>query len=173
MLRGAIAKTGNTALAAHRDFAARAYYRYAPDGRRADGATLYEERDLNSSKELFDGLAGIKTEPEMVQLASQLVQRQSGKYDAADLEDRYETRLRAMIEAKLKGEGIDAGRTGRAGSHERGRSDGGAEEEPWSGGRRREAGTGEEKAAASFYRDVSGKSEKKRLSLIEWQYRVA
>jgi DNA end-binding protein Ku len=30
-----------------------------------------------------------------------------GAYDAADLEDRYETRLRAMIDAKLKGEGID------------------------------------------------------------------
>ena len=44
----------------------------------------------------------------MVQLATQLVQRQSGKYDASDLEDRYETRLRALIEAKLKGEGIDA-----------------------------------------------------------------
>jgi DNA end-binding protein Ku len=41
---------------------------------------------------------------EMAQLASQLVQRQAGKYDAADLEDRYETRLRAMIDAKLKGE---------------------------------------------------------------------
>jgi DNA end-binding protein Ku len=37
------------------------------------------------------------------------VQRQSGQYDAADLEDRYETRLRAMIDAKLKGEGIHAG----------------------------------------------------------------
>src|SRR5690242_18458538 len=57
---------------------------------------------------LFEGLAGMKIDPEMVQLASQLVQRQSGKYDAADLEDRYETRLRAMIEAKLKGEGLDA-----------------------------------------------------------------
>jgi DNA end-binding protein Ku len=42
----------------------------------------------------------------MVQLATQLVQRQAGKYDAGDLEDRYETRLRAMIDAKLKGEGI-------------------------------------------------------------------
>jgi hypothetical protein len=42
-----------------------------------------------------------------VQLATQLVQRQSGKYDSADLEDRYETRLRAMIEAKLKGEGVE------------------------------------------------------------------
>jgi DNA end-binding protein Ku len=35
------------------------------------------------------------------------VQRQSGNYDADDLEDRYETRLRAMFDAKLKGEGLD------------------------------------------------------------------
>ena len=69
--------------------------------------TLYENRDLNSSSDLFDGLAAIKTDPEMVKLAAQLVQRQAGKYDAADLEDHYETRLRELIDAKLKGEGID------------------------------------------------------------------
>jgi DNA end-binding protein Ku len=69
--------------------------------------TLYEDRDLNSSQELSEGLTRIKTDPEMVQLAAQLVQRQSGKYDSADLEDRYETRLRAMIDAKLKGEGVE------------------------------------------------------------------
>ncbi len=69
--------------------------------------TLYEERDLNDSKDLFEGLAGIKLDPEMVQLASQFVERQSGKYDAADLEDRYGPRLRAMIDANLKGEGLD------------------------------------------------------------------
>jgi DNA end-binding protein Ku len=44
----------------------------------------------------------------MVQLATQLVQRQAGKYEAGDLEDKYEIRLRALIEAKLKGEGIEA-----------------------------------------------------------------
>ena len=70
--------------------------------------TLYEERDLNSGQELFDGMDGIKVDPEMVQLATQLVQRQAGKYDASDLEDRYETRLHALIDAKLKGEGIHA-----------------------------------------------------------------
>ena len=108
VLREAIAKTGKTALARvvisqrERTIALRP----AGDGLMAH--TLYEDRDLNKPKELFEGLAGIKTDPEMVQLATQLVQRQSGKYDAADLEDRYETRLRAMIDAKLKGEGIDA-----------------------------------------------------------------
>ena len=107
VLREAIAKTGKTALSRvvisqrERTIALRPM----DDGLMAH--TLYEDRDLNSPKELFDDLAGIKTDPEMVQLATQLVQRQSGKYDAADLEDRYETRLRAMIDAKLKGEGVD------------------------------------------------------------------
>jgi DNA end-binding protein Ku len=42
-----------------------------------------------------------------VQLAKQLIERQTGSYDLSDLEDRYETRLRAMIDAKLKGERIE------------------------------------------------------------------
>ena len=107
VLREAIAKTGKTALARvviaqrERTIALR------PVGDGLMAHTLYEDRDLNSAKDLLDGLSGIKTDPEMVQLATQLVQRQSGKYDSSDLEDRYETRLRAMIDAKLKGEGID------------------------------------------------------------------
>ena len=68
--------------------------------------TLQEDRGLNSPKELFDGMAEIKTDPEMVQLATQLVQRQAGKYESADLE--LGSRLRALIDAKLKGEGIDS-----------------------------------------------------------------
>jgi DNA end-binding protein Ku len=51
--------------------------------------------------------AETKTDPEMVALAKQLIDRQTTTYDPSDLEDRYETRLRAMIDAKLKGEGID------------------------------------------------------------------
>jgi DNA end-binding protein Ku len=69
--------------------------------------TLYEERDLNSAKELFEDVVNLKPDPDMVKLAIQLVERQAGRYDPSDLEDRYETRVRAMIDAKLKGEGID------------------------------------------------------------------
>jgi DNA end-binding protein Ku len=108
VLREAIAKTGKVALSRvvisqrERTVALRP----------ADGGlmahTLYEDRDLNSGQELYEGMDRIKIDPEMVQLATQLVQRQSGKYDASDLEDRYETRLRALIDAKLKGEGLDA-----------------------------------------------------------------
>jgi DNA end-binding protein Ku len=107
VLREAIAKTGMTALSRvvisqrERTIALR------PVEGGLMAHTLYEDQDLNSATELFNGLADIKTDPEMVQLATQLVQRQAGKYVSANLEDRYETRLRAMIDAKLKGEGID------------------------------------------------------------------
>ena len=107
VLREAIAKTGMTAISRvvisqrERTIALR------PMGDGLMAHTLHEDRDLNSPKELFDGMAEIKTDPETVQLATQLVQRQVSKYESADLEDRYETRLRAMIDAKLKGEGID------------------------------------------------------------------
>jgi DNA end-binding protein Ku len=108
VLREAIAKTGKVALSRvvisqrERTIALR------PVDEGLMAHTLYEDRDLNSGKELFEGMEGIKVDPEMVQLATQLVQRQSGKYDASDLEDRYEKRLRALIDAKLKGEGIEA-----------------------------------------------------------------
>jgi DNA end-binding protein Ku len=39
----------------------------------------------------------------MVELATQLVDRQTARFAPEDMEDRYETRLRAVIEAKLKG----------------------------------------------------------------------
>ena len=68
--------------------------------------TLDEQRDINDAHTIFGNAAEIKTDPEMVALAKQLVDRQT-KYDPSDLEDRYETHLRAMIDAKLKGEGID------------------------------------------------------------------
>ena len=68
--------------------------------------TLNEERDLNSSTALFEDIQRVQVDPEMVKLAVQLVDRQTANYDPSDLEDRYESRLRAMIEAKLKGEGV-------------------------------------------------------------------
>lgn len=65
--------------------------------------TLYEPRDINSAEDVFGNVGAIKIDPEMIQLAMQLIQRQSRKYDPADLEDRYETKLRELVEAKAAG----------------------------------------------------------------------
>jgi DNA end-binding protein Ku len=107
VLREAIEETGQVALSRvvigqrERTIALR------PTGGGLVAQTLYEQRDINDAKPIFQDATDSKTDPAMVQLAKQLIERQSGRYDPSDLEDRYETRLRAMIDAKLKGEGIE------------------------------------------------------------------
>lgn len=107
VLRDAIASTGKIALS--RLVIARREHPIAimPMGKGLAIHTLHEERDLNDFAGLFDHLPSTKPDPDMIQLATQLIDRQTGEYDPADVEDRYETRLRAMIEAKLQGEGIE------------------------------------------------------------------
>jgi DNA end-binding protein Ku len=105
ILREAIGRTGRVALSRvvigqrERVIALRLY------GKGLAAHTLHEQRDLNDASRLFDD--PVPVDEEMVKLATQLVDRKTAAYDPADIEDRYETRLRAMIDAKLKGEGID------------------------------------------------------------------
>jgi DNA end-binding protein Ku len=69
--------------------------------------TLHEAKDLHDARVLFDQVPSSKPDPEMVKLARQLIERQAGAFDPADMDDRYEARLRDVIQAKLKGEGIE------------------------------------------------------------------
>ena len=104
ILREAIGRTGRVALSRvvigqrERVIALRPYEK----GLAAH--TLYEQRDMNDASSLFDD--PVPVDEEMVKLATQLVDRQTAAYQPDDIEDRYETRLRAMLDAKLKGEGI-------------------------------------------------------------------
>ena len=68
--------------------------------------TLHEPRDLYAYDTLFERIPDEKPDPEMVKLARQLIERQEGKFEPGDAVDRYEERLRQVIDAKLKGEGI-------------------------------------------------------------------
>jgi DNA end-binding protein Ku len=69
--------------------------------------TLHQANDLNDDGPLFEGVSGMKVNAEMVKLATQLIGRQSGRFDPSTTEDRYERRLRELIDAKLRGEGIE------------------------------------------------------------------
>jgi DNA end-binding protein Ku len=68
--------------------------------------TLLQPSELWDAKPLYENIADIRPDPSMLELATQLIDRQRGKFQPADAEDRYEARLRDVIEAKLKGEGI-------------------------------------------------------------------
>ena len=68
--------------------------------------TLLEPDDIWDAAPLFEDIDGIKPEADMVALATQLIERQNGKFQPDDTKDRYEAKLREVIDAKLKGEGI-------------------------------------------------------------------
>jgi DNA end-binding protein Ku len=108
VLRDAIARAGRMALArvviARRERA----IGILPLGKGLVAHTLHEDRDLNDPGDVFAGLPAAKPDPEMIRLATQLIERQAGEYDPSDAEDRYETRLRAVIDAKLTGEGVQS-----------------------------------------------------------------
>ncbi len=107
VLRDAIAGSGRVALS--RVVIARRERAVAimPLGRGLVAHTLHDERDLNPWQPLFEELPATKPDAEMVTLAEQLIERQAGAFDPADSQDRYEARLRELIDAKLRGEGIE------------------------------------------------------------------
>ena len=107
VLRDAIAKTGRMALT--RVVLARRERAVAimPMGNGLVVHTLYDTRDLKDPGDLFKQVPSLKPEVDMIALATQLIDRQTGAYDPADTEDRYEARLRDLIQAKLRGEGLE------------------------------------------------------------------
>jgi DNA end-binding protein Ku len=106
VLRDAIKDTGKMALSRVVIARRERVVGIVPMGKGLVAHTLHEERDLNKAADVFDDIPVGKSDAEMVKLAKQLIEQQAGEYDPADVEDRYEARLREVIDAKLKGEGI-------------------------------------------------------------------
>jgi DNA end-binding protein Ku len=77
-----------------------------PSGKGLVCHTLHEPNDLWDAAPLWGNIDDVKPEADMVALATQLIERQNGRFQPEDSEDRYEAKLREVIEAKLKGEGI-------------------------------------------------------------------
>jgi DNA end-binding protein Ku len=104
VLREAIQKTGMVALTRVVISQRERTVALRPLGTGLAAHSLHEQRDLNAFEPLFEPIEQVSVDPEMVKLAVQLIDRQVAQYDPADLEDRYETRLRAMIDAKVAGD---------------------------------------------------------------------
>jgi DNA end-binding protein Ku len=75
-----------------------------PLGRGLVVHTLNDPKELHDPEEAFADLDTPKPDAAMVKLATQLVDRQTDRFDPADMTDRYEEKLREVIEAKLRGE---------------------------------------------------------------------
>lgn len=108
VLQAAIAKSGMLALSRLVMAQRERVIALSARGRGLIAHTLHEARDVNDADQPLDDLPRTRPDPEMVKLALQLIERQTGAYDPADWEDRYSARLREVIDTRLKGEGVTA-----------------------------------------------------------------
>ena len=103
VLREAIARTGRIALSrlviARRERAVA----LMPMDRGIVLHTLHDTREITAPTRLFEDIPDTAPDQEMVALAVQLIDRQTAKFQPGDMEDRYEARLREVIQAKLDG----------------------------------------------------------------------
>jgi DNA end-binding protein Ku len=65
--------------------------------------TLRNAKDVVAEKAIFDGIHVPKTDSEMVEIATLLIDKKIGKFDPSKFEDRYENALVEMIDAKKTG----------------------------------------------------------------------
>jgi DNA end-binding protein Ku len=65
--------------------------------------TLRNANEVVAEKAVFDGIKVPKTDPEMIGIATLLIDKKVGKFDPKEFEDRYENALIEMIEAKKAG----------------------------------------------------------------------
>ncbi len=74
-----------------------------PEGKGCVLTTLRYAAEVRSPKEVFEQVNGCPVNPAQVRLAVQLIDNLAARFDPSAFTDRYQTAVRELIEAKLKG----------------------------------------------------------------------
>lgn len=67
--------------------------------------TLHYENEIRKSDALFSGIPAKKADPELLEVATALIDKKTDKFDASIFKDHYQMALRDMIARKLKSKG--------------------------------------------------------------------
>lgn len=65
--------------------------------------TLRYDKTVRKPEEIFDGLGKAKSDPELIELATHIIEKKQAAFDPSDFDDRYEDALLEVIRAKQKG----------------------------------------------------------------------
>jgi DNA end-binding protein Ku len=84
-----------------------------PRGKGLMMTTLRPAEEVRKPAEAFEGVSDEKPDPKMIELAGDIIDKMSGMFDPSQFEDRYETALRKLVEAKAKGRKPPAAKEGR------------------------------------------------------------
>ena len=70
--------------------------------------SLRTNREVKNAADYFDRIPDQKPNPQMVDIATQIIRQQEGPFDPSQFNDRYEDALRALIKEKEKGATVTA-----------------------------------------------------------------
>ncbi len=70
--------------------------------------SLRSNREVKSPAETFGHIPELQPDPQMVDIATQIIRQLQGPFDPSQFNDRYEDALRALIKAKEKGATVTA-----------------------------------------------------------------
>jgi Ku protein len=77
-----------------------------PWGKGMLGTTLRYDYEVRDEKEVFQGIPSPRVPEEMIELASHILDRKAGRFDAAQFKDEYELALRKLVKRKAAGKTI-------------------------------------------------------------------
>lgn len=68
--------------------------------------TLHYADELKKADPMFSGLSGRTSDKELLEVATALIDRKSGKFDATSFKDNYSAALKELVKKKMKGKKI-------------------------------------------------------------------
>jgi DNA end-binding protein Ku len=77
-----------------------------PHGEGLIASTLNYDYEVRPASEAFKDMPKLKIEPEMLELASHIIDTKMGKFDPSDFDDRYDEALAELVKAKIEGRKI-------------------------------------------------------------------
>jgi len=70
--------------------------------------SLRTNREVKGAAEFFDRIPDLKPNPQMIDIATRIIEQQEGPFDPSQFNDRYEDALRQLIKEKEKGATVTA-----------------------------------------------------------------
>jgi len=106
VIREAMRKTGQVALGRLVMHQRERLMALEPRDKGIVAFSLRANREVKAASDFFDQIPAAKPSPQMVEIATKIIEQQEGPFDPSQFNDRYEDALRALIKEKEKGKTI-------------------------------------------------------------------
>jgi len=106
VIRAAMEKSGQIALGRIVIATRERILALEPRGKGILAYTIRSDAEVRKPDEIFDAIADVKPDPEMISIAEKIIDQREGPFDPSRFVDRYEEALKKLVADKQKGRKI-------------------------------------------------------------------